>query len=105
MIVQYEGVFSIMSRTVSAGLEVHGLVRVSEVPEFTLQKLLDRAGFARKTHYLDVFEVKSKGDPNNLAYTSGTLGLHVDLPYYKYTPGVGEHRTSWYTKTTVSVTL
>ena len=24
----------------------------------------------------------------NLAYTSATLGLHLDLPFYTYTPGV-----------------
>ena len=24
----------------------------------------------------------------NLAYTSATLGLHLDLPFYEYTPGV-----------------
>ena len=24
----------------------------------------------------------------NLAYTSATLGLHLDLPFYNYTPGV-----------------
>ena len=27
-------------------------------------------------------------EANNLAYTSATLGLHTDLPYYSYTPGV-----------------
>jgi len=27
-------------------------------------------------------------DANNAAYTSEFLGLHVDLPYYNYGPGV-----------------
>ena len=27
----------------------------------------------------------------NLAYTSATLGLHLDLPFYEYTPGVQVH--------------
>ena len=32
--------------------------------------------------------VRSKPDANNLAYTGASLGLHTDLPYYRYTPGV-----------------
>lgn len=35
------------------------------------------------------FEVKTKYDANNLAYTSNFLPLHIDLPYYDYIPGVG----------------
>ena len=34
------------------------------------------------------FHVKSKKDPNNLAFTNVTLGLHTDNPYYYYVPGV-----------------
>ena len=30
----------------------------------------------------------SKSDANNLAYTSLSLPLHGDLPYYDYQPGV-----------------
>ena len=30
----------------------------------------------------------SKYDANNLAYTSGHLPLHSDLPYWDYIPGV-----------------
>ena len=29
-----------------------------------------------------------QSEPMNLAYTSATLGLHLDLPFYEYTPGV-----------------
>ena len=34
------------------------------------------------------FAIMSKSEPMNLAYTSATLGLHLDLPFYEYTPGV-----------------
>ena len=63
-------------------------------------------GIAKRTHYGDYFHVRTKADPNNLAYTGvglggyhvsrvtvpGTMstpdpGLHTDLPYYRYTPG------------------
>ena len=34
------------------------------------------------------FAILFKSEPMNLAYTSATLGLHLDLPFYEYTPGV-----------------
>ena len=34
------------------------------------------------------FTVKVKPDPSNVAYLSGPLQLHADLPYYEYKPGV-----------------
>ncbi len=54
----------------------------------SLPKLASRVGFTKTTHYGDYFEVHSKGDPNNLAYTNSTLGLHLDEPHYYYTPSV-----------------
>ena len=62
-------------------------------------------GIPKRTHYGDYFHVRTKADPNNLAYTGAGLGewllcvpvlvtmsthdpgLHTDLPYYRYTPG------------------
>lgn len=35
------------------------------------------------------FDVHAKFDPNHLAYTSHSLPLHSDNPYYDYVPGVG----------------
>ena len=40
------------------------------------------------THYGDGFHVVTKPNPSNLAYAPQALGLHVDLPYYGYNPGV-----------------
>jgi len=34
------------------------------------------------------FTVKAKVQASNAAYTSVSLGLHTDLPYYQYCPGV-----------------
>ncbi len=51
-------------------------------------ELSARLGFAKPTHYGKNFVVEDKPDPNNAAYTSATLGLHLDLPFYEYVPGV-----------------
>jgi len=51
-------------------------------------KLCERVGYHKTTHYGHRFEVHAKFDANNLAYTSQSLPLHVDLPYYDYVPGV-----------------
>lgn len=64
----------------------------------TLSDLCYRIGFAKTTHYGTHFVVKSKKDANNVAYTSNTLDMHTDLPYYVYKPGVqflhciGQHK-------------
>ena len=38
--------------------------------------------------FRQTFQVYSKFDPSNLAYTNAELGLHVDLPFYVYPPNV-----------------
>lgn len=47
----------------------------------------ERVGFLRRTNFGTVFEVVSKPDPNNLAYTSVALPLHTDLPNQEVPPG------------------
>jgi len=44
-------------------------------------------GFRRQTNFGIEFEVVSKPDPNNLAYTSLALPLHTDLPNQEAVPG------------------
>jgi len=44
-------------------------------------------GFKRESNYGVVFEVQSKPEPNNLAYTSLALPLHTDLPNQEFVPG------------------
>lgn len=46
-----------------------------------------RIGFKRKTNFGVMFDVQSKPDPNNLAYTSMALPLHTDLPNQQQIPG------------------
>jgi len=47
----------------------------------------DLIGFKRESNYGVMFEVKSKPDPNNLAYTSLALPLHTDLANQEFVPG------------------
>jgi alpha-ketoglutarate-dependent taurine dioxygenase len=47
----------------------------------------DLIGFKRESNFGVMFEVISKPDPNNLAYTSMALPLHTDLPNQDVIPG------------------
>lgn len=47
----------------------------------------DLIGFKRRSNYGVMFDVQSKPDPNNLAYTSLALPLHTDLAYQEAVPG------------------
>jgi gamma-butyrobetaine dioxygenase len=49
--------------------------------------LARKIGFLRKTNFGESFEVISKPDPNNLAYTSLALPLHTDLANQELPPG------------------
>jgi gamma-butyrobetaine dioxygenase len=49
--------------------------------------LARRIGFLRKTNFGEDFDVVSKPDPNNLAYTSLALPLHTDLANQELPPG------------------
>ena len=50
--------------------------------------MVELVGSVKMTHYGQFWNVRSKSEANNLAYTGASLGLHTDLPYYDYTPGV-----------------
>ncbi len=50
-------------------------------------KVGDHIGLVRATNYGRLFDVISKPDPNNLAYTALALGVHTDNPYRDPTPG------------------
>jgi gamma-butyrobetaine dioxygenase len=51
------------------------------------EKFGDLIGFKRETNYGVMFEVESKPQPNNLAYTSLALPLHTDLSNQEFVPG------------------
>ncbi len=46
-----------------------------------------RAGYLRETNFGTTFEVVSKPNPNNLAYTADALPLHTDLTNQELPPG------------------
>jgi gamma-butyrobetaine dioxygenase len=47
-----------------------------------------RVGFLRETNFGRTFQVISKPNPNNLAYTAEALPLHTDLPNQEVPPGI-----------------
>lgn len=51
------------------------------------EEFAELIGFKRETNFGVMFEVISKPDPNNLAYTSMALPLHTDLPNQDVIPG------------------
>ncbi|KAK2853715.1 hypothetical protein Q5P01_006376 [Channa striata] len=51
-------------------------------------RLAERIGYLRLTFYGHTWQVQDKYMANNVAYTSGTLGLHTDYPALHFTPGV-----------------
>ena len=67
-----------------------GVAMIRNVPD-THEALLDLAAhiaFIEESHFGRCFEVESKPDPENLAYTSHSLPLHNDLPSRSQLPGV-----------------
>ncbi|CAL4097431.1 unnamed protein product, partial [Meganyctiphanes norvegica] len=71
-------------------LEVYGLTLMRDVGTEGGQVniLSRRLEDIRRTHYGTVFSVRAKPQPNNAAYNSGPLPLHLDLPFYYHTPGI-----------------
>ncbi|MGH1466058.1 MAG: TauD/TfdA family dioxygenase [Cognatishimia sp.] len=51
------------------------------------KEIARRIGHLRETNFGVEFEVKTKPDPNNLAYTAEALPLHTDLPNQEVPPG------------------
>jgi gamma-butyrobetaine dioxygenase len=49
-------------------------------------RLAERIGYARPTNFGTIFDVESKPDPNNSAYTAAGLDLHSDLANYANPP-------------------
>lgn len=51
------------------------------------KSIAERVGHLRKTNFGTTFEVVSKSEPNNLAYTAEALPLHTDLTNQELPPG------------------
>ena len=65
-----------------------GFVVISEVPTHDnfIVKFSNSIGSVRRTNFGEYFDVKSKPDPNDLAYTSLHLAPHTDNPYRNPVP-------------------
>lgn len=65
-----------------------GLVFISNVPrdEDSVVRITTRIANIKETFYGRTFDVRAKPDAENVAYTSGYLGLHQDLMYLKDPP-------------------
>lgn len=64
-------------------LRIFGLLFVKNVPsdEAAVERIGERIGPLRHTFYGRTWDVKDKPRAENVAYTSGHLGLHMDLLY------------------------
>ncbi|KIV89523.1 hypothetical protein PV10_06916 [Exophiala mesophila] len=67
-----------------------GLVFLDGVPEAeeSVQNIVTRIGPLQNTFYGNTWDVKSKPQAKNVAYTSKHLGFHMDLLYMKDPPGL-----------------
>lgn len=62
-------------------LESYGLVFITDMPdnERAIEQLAETIGPLRNTFYGRTWDVKDKPNAENVAYTAGFLGLHMDL--------------------------
>ncbi|MGY0400055.1 MAG: TauD/TfdA family dioxygenase [Ostreibacterium sp.] len=70
-------------------LTKYGLTIINHMPKDTASTtdIACRIGHLRETNFGTTFNVKSKPNPNNLAYTADALPLHTDLPNQETPPG------------------
>ncbi len=76
-----------MQRWLTA-LLTNGAIIVEDTPNLTGEviRLAERIGYARPTNFGTIFDVQSRPDPNNSAYTAAGLDLHTDLPNWASPP-------------------
>jgi gamma-butyrobetaine dioxygenase len=69
-------------------LLANGAVVVEDTPNVTgeVLRLAEQIGYARPTNFGTIFDVESRPDPNNSAYTAAGLDLHTDLPNWANPP-------------------
>ena len=66
----------------------YGFVIIKDIPTHDnfVVKFANSIGSVRRTNFGEYFNVRSKPDPNDLAYTSLALAPHTDNPYRKPVP-------------------
>lgn len=67
-----------------------GLALMTDGPlvEEEVSRLAERIGPQRATNFGARFDVRSKPNPNNAAYTAVGLPLHIDLPNWRHPPDI-----------------
>jgi alpha-ketoglutarate-dependent taurine dioxygenase len=77
-------------KTALSLLHYYGLFFVDKVPsdEESVAKLAERIGPIRNTFYGRTWDVRSKPEAENVAYTNQHLGFHMDLLYMHESPGI-----------------
>lgn len=67
-----------------------GLALITDGPllEEEVSRLAERIGPQRATNFGARFDVRSKPNPNNAAYTAVGLPLHIDLPNWRQPPDI-----------------
>ncbi|HEY0521142.1 MAG TPA: TauD/TfdA family dioxygenase [Ilumatobacteraceae bacterium] len=76
-----------VARWLSAML-TNGAIVLDDTPNSSgeVVRLAERIGYARPTNFGTIFDVESRPDPNNSAYTAAGLDLHTDLPNWASPP-------------------
>ena len=66
-----------------------GVAHLHSLPtdDETVARVATRIGVIRETSFGRLFEVRSKPDPNSIAYTAHALAPHTDLPTRELPPG------------------
>ncbi|RED53973.1 TauD/TfdA family dioxygenase [Aestuariispira insulae] len=80
-----EGLQDFIQKIRDYGLAV---VRNLDCTEGMVEKLAGRISYLRQTNYGVGFDVESKPDPNNVAYTAIELKAHTDLANWESPPGI-----------------
>lgn len=62
------------------------ILRGGPVREGEVLRIAERVGWARETNFGRLFDVVSRPDPNNTAYTAVALEPHTDLPNWERPP-------------------
>ena len=63
-------------------------LKMCQLTEGQVLKVISELGYTRETNYGALFEVRTEVNPNNLAYTNMGLGSHTDNPYRDPVPTV-----------------
>lgn len=71
-------------------VNTHGIAFLHHVPnqDQQLLEVVDKFGYVRETNYGKYFEVITKDNPENLAFTPKPLSLHTDNPYRHPVPSL-----------------